>query len=77
VRRTVDLDKQLSAELNHVISFTREKPAVVIRQAIRAGRPIVTNRFSAPRPEGHFADACPRPKERKELQAATVQSPPK
>jgi hypothetical protein len=56
MRRTVDLDKELEAELSAVVSLTKEKAAVVIRQALRAGLPAVANRFQAPRPEGYFAE---------------------
>jgi len=56
MRRTVDLDNELEAQLSAVASLTKEKMAVVIRQALRAGLPIVANRFQSPRPEGYFAD---------------------
>ena len=39
MRRTVDLDVELEMELSDVVSLTKEKPAVVIRQALRAGSP--------------------------------------
>ena len=54
MRRSVDLDSELEAELSDVVSLTKEKPAVVIRQALRAGLPTVANRFQSPRPEGYF-----------------------
>jgi hypothetical protein len=57
MRRTVDLDSELENELSDVVSLTRERPAVVIRQALRAGLPAVANRFQSPRPDGYFADA--------------------
>jgi hypothetical protein len=56
MRRTIDIDKDLAEELDHVVDLTREKPAVVIRQALRAGLPVVANRMAPPRPEGYFAD---------------------
>jgi hypothetical protein len=70
VRRTVDLDKELEKELKHVVSLTKEKPATIIRHALRAGLPVVANRFQVPRPEGYFASDYPRPKDRLELEAA-------
>ncbi len=45
MRRSVDLDPELEAELSDVVSLTKEKAAVVIRQALRAGLPAVANRF--------------------------------
>jgi hypothetical protein len=46
-----------------------------LRLAIRAGLPIIANRFQAPRPEGYFADAYKRmPEERIELEEAFGQS---
>jgi hypothetical protein len=70
MRRSVDLDAELEAELKDVASLTREKPAVVIRQALRAGLPAVASRFQAPRPEGYFADDYGPDKERVALEAA-------
>jgi hypothetical protein len=57
MRTTVDLDKETGKELTHVVGLTREKQAVVLRQAIRLGLPLLANRMQAPRPEGYFADA--------------------
>lgn len=74
-RSIVDLDEELDGELNQVVSLTKEKKATVIRQALRAGLPVVANRFQAPRPEGYFADAYPRPKDRQELQEAMAKVP--
>ena len=56
MRRTVNLDTELEAQLSEVVSLTREKPAVVIREALRAGLHAVANRFQPPRPTGYFAD---------------------
>ena len=70
MRRTVDLDKELESELKLVVSLTKEKPATVIRQALRVGLPVVASRFQAPRPEGYFRDEYPRPKDRQRLEAA-------
>ncbi len=70
MRRTVDLDSELETELSDVVSLTREKPAVVIRQALRAGLPTVANRFQSPRPAGYFADDYGQDKERVALESA-------
>ncbi len=70
MRRTVDLDNELENELSDVVSLTREKAAVVIRQALRAGLPAVANRFQAPRPIGYFADDYGADKERVALESA-------
>lgn len=70
MRRTVDLDVELETELAEVVSLTKEKSAVVIRQALRAGLPTVANRFRAPRPAGYFADDYGTDPERLALEAA-------
>jgi uncharacterized membrane protein len=70
MRRTVDLDVELEAELAGVVSLTREKSAVVIRQALRAGLPAVANRFQSPRPAGYFAGDYGPDKERLALESA-------
>jgi hypothetical protein len=57
MKRSIDLDDQLAAEVEQAAALIREKPATIMRLAIRAGLPAVTNRFQAPRPEGYFADA--------------------
>ncbi len=56
MRTSIDLDRELEKELKHAQSVTREKQATVLRLAIRAGLPLVLNRFQAPRPEGYFAE---------------------
>ena len=80
MKTSVDLDDELAAEVRNAVSLTREKPATVLRMAIRAGLPAVTSRFQAPRPEGYFADAYRNyPKERLEFEQAmakgTAQKP--
>jgi hypothetical protein len=75
VRTTVDLDEETGSELTHVISVTREKQAVVLRQAIRLGIPLVANRLQAPRPEGYFADAYRPNRERQRLERAMLTVP--
>ena len=69
MKRSVDLDEDLATEVDKTSSLIREKPATVIRLAIRAGLPVVANRFQSPRPEGYFADDYPLPKDRLELEA--------
>jgi hypothetical protein len=71
MKTSVDLDDELAAEVERTVSLTREKPATVLRMAIRAGLPIVANRHQAPRPEGYFAETYRRwSKERLELEDA-------
>jgi Arc/MetJ family transcription regulator len=57
VKRSIDLDDDLAAEIDRAATLVREKPATVIRLALRVGLSSVANRFQAPRPEGYFADA--------------------
>jgi hypothetical protein len=75
MRRTVDLDAELEAELSDVVSLTKEKPAVVIRQALRAGLSTVANRFQAPRPAGYFADEYGLDDERLALESSMSKVP--
>jgi hypothetical protein len=70
MKRSVDLDEALASEVAKTSSLIHEKPATVIRLAIRAGLPVVANRFQNPRPEGYFADDYPLPKDRLELESA-------
>jgi hypothetical protein len=70
MRRTVDLDAGLETELSDVVSLTREKPAVVIRLALRAGLPAVANRFQSPRPADYFTGDYGPDKERVALESA-------
>ncbi len=70
MRRSVDLDAELETELSDVVSLTKEKPAAVIRQALRAGLPAVANRFQSPRPAGYFAEDYASDKERVALESA-------
>ena len=70
MRRTVDFDGDLESSLAEVVSLTKEKPAVVIRQALRAGLPAVANRFYVPRPPGYFNDDYGPDTERVALESA-------
>ena len=72
MRTTVDLDKETGNELTRVVSLAREKQAVVLRQAIRLGLPLLANRMQAPRPEGYFADAYKHSPERQRLEMAML-----
>ena len=73
MRRSLDLDAELETQLSDVVSLTKEKPAVVIRQALRAGLPTIANRFQSPRPAGYFADDYGPDKERVALESAMSQ----
>jgi hypothetical protein len=70
VKRSLDLDDQLAAEVDQAASLVREKPSTVMRLAIRAGLPTVMSRFQATRPAGYFSDDYPLPKDRIELENA-------
>ncbi len=70
MRTSVDLDHELEAELRDVVSLTKEKPATVIRQALRAGLPVVANRFQAPRAEGYFTEDYGQDEDRLILESA-------
>lgn len=70
VKRSIDLDDDLAAEVDQAAALVREKPATVIRMAIRAGLPSVSTRFQAPRPEGYFKDDYPLPADRLQLEKA-------
>ena len=56
MKTSVSLDDELSSEVKRTMSLIREDTGTVLRMAIRAGLPIVANRFQAPRPEGYFAN---------------------
>ena len=70
MRTSLEIDRELEQELNRAQAVTRENKATVIRRALRAGLPIVVNRFQEPRPEGYFASDYPLPKDRRDLEAA-------
>jgi len=75
MKTSVDLDDELQAEVERTVSLVREKPATVLRLAIRAGLPLVASRFQASRPAGYFAGDYPLPKEWIELEKAMAKSP--
>ena len=70
MKRSVDLDDSLLAEVEQAAALVREKPATVIRLAIRAGLPSVVSRFQAQRPEGYFTECYPLPDDRLRLEEA-------
>jgi hypothetical protein len=70
MKRSVDFDDDLAAEIDQAASLVHEKPATIIRLAVRAGLPSVTSRFQAPRPEGYFKDAYPLSDDRLALEKA-------
>ena len=73
MKRSVELDDELAEEVHRAAELVREKPATVIRLAIRAGLPQVTSRFQSPRPEGYFAD-CYKSGERAEFEKAMAKA---
>jgi hypothetical protein len=75
MKRSVDLDEELSDEVARTASLVGEKPATILRLAIRAGLPVITNRFQGPRPEGYFADTYRRwPKQRIRFEEAMAEA---
>jgi hypothetical protein len=73
VRTTIDLDSQTGEVLLTALKLTQEKQAVVLRQAVRLGLPLVINRLQAPLPEGALADCYPQAPERRRLKQAMAQ----
>ena len=74
VKTVIDLDDDLMSEVEKTVSLIHEKAATVIRLAIRAGLPVIANRFQAPRPEGYFAADYPLPDEVLKLEAAMAKA---
>ena len=71
MKTSVDLDPELASELNRTVDLVKEKPATVLRLAIRAGLPLVAARHQAPRPEGYFAGVYKKmPAERRKFEQA-------
>lgn len=70
MKRSVDLDDTLAADVEQAAALVHEKAATVIRMAIRAGLPSVLSRFQAQRPDGLFAECYPLPNERLRLEEA-------
>ena len=71
MKTSIEIDEATWAEIEATASLIREKPATVIRLAVRNGLPAVANKFQAPRPQGYFASAYQRwPEERARLEEA-------
>ena len=80
MKRSINLDDDLAAEVDQTAELLHEKPATVIRLAVRAGLPSVSSRFQAPRPPGYFKDDYPLPEECRALEVAmskVTQQPPR
>ena len=75
MKTSVDLDPELQDEVDKTVSLVREKPATVLRMAIRAGLPLIASRFQAPRPDGYFAGDYPLPDDRLALEVAMANLP--
>jgi hypothetical protein len=54
MKTSIELDNELVKDLNRAVSLIGEKPATVLRLAIRVGLPVIEGRFQSPRPEGFF-----------------------
>jgi hypothetical protein len=74
MKTSVILDDELAGEVEKTSSLVGENHATILRMAIRAGLPVVANRFQAPRPEGYFADDYPLPKDRLDLEKAMAKT---
>lgn len=71
VKTSVEIDNDLNQEVERASKLIKEKPATVLRMAIRAGLPLVINRHQEPRPDGYFANTYKHwPKERLALEEA-------
>jgi hypothetical protein len=55
MKTSVQLDEETVNELRRTASIVREDPSTVLRMAIRAGLPIIADRFQPQRPDGFFA----------------------
>jgi hypothetical protein len=74
MKTSVILDDELAGEVEKTSSLVGENHATILRMAIRAGLPVVANRFQVPRPEGYFADDYPLPKDRLDLERAMAKT---
>ncbi len=72
MKTSVLLDDELASEVAKTSSLVGENQATILRMAIRAGLPVVANRFQAPRPEGYFRDAYRSNPEREALEKAML-----
>lgn len=57
MKTTVDLDDELHAQVQNAAGLIGEKPATILRLAIREGLPVLAQKFQRHPPEGYFADA--------------------
>ena len=72
MKTSVVLDDELAGEVEKTSSLVGENQATILRMAIRAGLPVVANRFQAPRPEGYFSNAYRPNPEREALEKAML-----
>jgi hypothetical protein len=70
MRRSLDLDTDLEAELSHIVALTKKDPLAVLTQAIRVGLPNVASNLNSTRPDGYFADDYGVDAERVALESA-------
>lgn len=75
MQTSIDLDEELRGEVAKAGKLVKVSEDAVIRMALRAGLPLVTNRGQTHRPEGYFADAYPQPDERLALEEAMAEQP--
>lgn len=73
MKTTVELDDELAAEVEKTVRLVKEQEAIVLRMAIRAGLPLIADRFQIQRPPGYFSDDYPLPEDRLELENAMAQ----
>lgn len=70
MRRTVDLDAESETDLAEASALVKQKPAVVIRQALRAGIRVVAGQSQSARHSGYFTSNYGADKERSALESA-------
>lgn len=70
MQTSIDLDEELLGEVAKAGKLVKVSEDAVIRMALRAGLPLVTNRGQTHRPEGYFADSYPQLDERRALEEA-------
>ncbi len=75
MQTSIDLDEELLGEVTRARKLVNVSEDAVIRMALRAGLPLVTNRGQVHRPEGYFADAYPQADERLALEEAMAEQP--
>jgi hypothetical protein len=78
VKRSLVIDNEMAVQVDRASSLVQKKSATVLRVAIQAGFPSVTNRLQAPRPLGYFAGAYKntrRPKLENTVGKALIQKP--